>query len=251
MISRWDSGPYILMYHSIADGSDDPYAVPPNRFQDQVSWLFDHGFESVPLVTMVTLLKSGDVQGLKRKVVFTFDDGYRDFLTDALPVLLYFKVPATVFIVAGMLGANASWSESSKHVQLMSEGEIRHIRSKGVAVGSHTMTHANLAVVDPEALLNQLAESRSKLRELGESFYPLSYPWGQWSSRILGAVIDSGYDCAVTVGGKMQPGRTDIYCLPRIAISGDMDIRTFASLFDKQVVKNAKRVGRVLKKFFP
>lgn len=251
MISRWGAGPYILMYHSIAEGSDDPYTVPPNRFQDQVSWLVEHGFEFLPLSYLVKVLKDGDYKNLRNKVAITFDDGYRDFLTDALPVLLHYKVPATVFIVAGMLGSNASWSENSKHAQLMTEDEIRHISSQGINLGSHTMTHANLVVVDQEVLLNELEESRSKLRELGESFYPLSYPWGQWCSRILDAVIDSGYDCAMTVGGKMRPRRTDIYCLPRLAISGDMDIRAFKSLFDRQVVKNAKRVSRVLRRFFP
>ena len=251
MISRWDAGPYILMYHSITEGSEDAFAVPPGRFQEQVAWLLEHGFETMPLSVIVGLLKNRDYKGLRRKVVFTFDDGYRDFLTDALPVLLHFKVPATVFIVTGMLGSNASWSENSKHVQLMSEDEIQHIRSKGIALGSHTMTHANLAVVDPETLLKQLAESRSKLSELGESFYPLSYPWGQWTNRIVGAVKASGYDCAVTAGaGEMRQSSTDIHCLPRMTMRADIDLQSFKALFDTPAVKRVRKVGLALKKIF-
>lgn len=230
MMSRWGVGPSILMYHSIAEGSEDPYTVPASRFQDQVSWLLEHGFEPVPLGAIVNLLKSGDYQSLKRKVAFTFDDGYRDFLTAALPVLLRHKAPATVFIVTGMLGKKASWTGNSKRVQLMAEDEIRHIRAQGIALGSHTMTHADLTTLDQEELYRQLTESRARLSDLGESFYAFSYPWGQWSSQILGAVKASGYECAVTVGGEMRPGRIDIYRLPRITLKGDMDLKSFQAL---------------------
>jgi len=183
------------------------------------------------LAAIVNLLKSGDYQSLKKKVTFTFDDGYRDFLTGALPVLLRHKAPATVFIVTGMLGEKASWSGNSKHVQLMAEDEIRHIRAQGIALGSHTMTHADLTTLDQEELYRQLKESRARLRDLGESFYAFSYPWGQWSSQASGAVKASGYECAVTVSGEIRPGRADIYCLPRITMRGDMDFKSFQAFF--------------------
>jgi len=96
------------MYHSIAEGSEDPYTVPPNKFEEQLSWLIERGFEAVSLATIVNLLKIGEYKSLRTKIVFTFDDGYKDFLTTALPILLHYKVPATVFIVAGMLGDKVS-----------------------------------------------------------------------------------------------------------------------------------------------
>lgn len=249
-MSRWGAGPSILMYHSIAEGSGDPYTVPANRFQDQVSWLLEHEFEPIPLAALVNLLKSGDYQVLTRKVAFTFDDGYRDFLTAALPILLRHKAPATVFIVTGMLGEKASWSKDSKHVRLMAEDEIRDIKAKGIALGSHTMTHSNLLTLNQEELCRQLTESRARLRDLGESFYVLSYPWGQWSSPILDAVKASGYECAVTVGGEMRPGRIDLYSLPRMTMRADMDLRSFQALFDRPVVKRVRKVGRALEKCF-
>jgi len=250
MMSQWGVGPSLLMYHSIAEDSEDPYTVPASRFQEQVSWLLEHEFEPVPLAAIVNLLKSGDYQSLKRKVAFTFDDGYRDFLTAALPILLRHKAPATVFIVAGMLGEKASWSGNSKHVQLMAEDEIRHITAQGIALGSHTMTHTDLTTLHQEEIHRQLTESRARLSDLGESFCAFSYPWGQWSSEILDAVKASGYECAVTVGGKMRPGRIDLYRLPRLTMRGDMDFRSFKALFDPPVVKRLRKVGHALKKVF-
>ncbi len=46
------------MYHSIADGSDDPYAVSVGAFRQQISWLSEHGFEVVPLSTLVRSIQA-------------------------------------------------------------------------------------------------------------------------------------------------------------------------------------------------
>jgi peptidoglycan/xylan/chitin deacetylase (PgdA/CDA1 family) len=251
MMFRRGAGPYILMYHSIAEPSEDPYTVPAKRFQDQLSWLLGHDFQPVALADIVNLLKIGDYQRLARKVAFTFDDGSRDFLTDALPILLRHKATATVFIVTGMLGHKAAWRRDRKQVQLMTEDEVRHIRAQGMALGSHTVTHANLRAVNREELYAQITESRATLKDLGESFYSFSYPWGQCTSQVAGAVRDSGYECAVTVGGEMHPRATDIYCLPRITMSADMDLCSFQELFDRPAVKRIRQVRRVLKRYLP
>lgn len=47
------------MCRAIAEGSRDPYTVPPDNFQDQVSSLLEHEFEPVPLGAIVNLLKRG------------------------------------------------------------------------------------------------------------------------------------------------------------------------------------------------
>ena len=250
MIPRWDTGPSILMYHSISEGSEDPYNVPPDRFQEQVSWLVDHGFELVPLALIVNLLKSGDYQNLKRKVALTFDDGYRDFLTGAFPILLRHKTTATVFIVTGMLGEKATWSGNSKDVQLMSEDEIRDIRAQGINLGSHTMTHENITTINPQELYRQLTESRAKLIELGETFYSFSYPWGQRSSQTLEAVKTSGFDCAVTAGKEILPYRIDLYQLPRVTMSADMNLKSFQKIFERTFITHARMIGSALKRCF-
>jgi peptidoglycan/xylan/chitin deacetylase (PgdA/CDA1 family) len=238
------------MYHSIADNSDDPYAVSVDAFRGQISWLFKHEFEVVSLSFLLQSIQKRHYRALGKKVVITFDDGYKDFVTSALPILLDHGAPATVFLVTHMLGGRASWSESGTNVLLMSEDEVRYIKARGISLGSHTATHANLTLLNHEDLQRQLRDSRDGLTRLGESFYAFSYPWGQWSSQILGAVKASGYECAVTVGGEMSPGRIHLYCLPRMTMRGDMDLKSFQALFDRPVVKRVRKVGRVLKKCF-
>jgi peptidoglycan/xylan/chitin deacetylase (PgdA/CDA1 family) len=56
---------------------------------------------------LVRAISNGD--RLDRALVVTFDDGYADLLTDAKPVLEHHRVPATAFLVAGLLGHEFWW----------------------------------------------------------------------------------------------------------------------------------------------
>lgn len=218
------------MYHSIAIGGDDPYCVSPAAFVEQLAWLRRQGFEVVPLSFVSGAIKAGKRRTLRRKVVITFDDGCEDFLANALPVLLDHGYPATVFLVTDMLGGQASWNESGAHVRLMSEADARYVKKHGISLGSHTATHADLTrLSDQRELQRQLTGSRDTLTSLGETFYAFSYPWGQWSWETITAVRDSGYECAVAVGEQTRVAAADVYRLPRITMTYDMDMSRFAS----------------------
>jgi peptidoglycan/xylan/chitin deacetylase (PgdA/CDA1 family) len=227
MISDFMVGPFILMYHSIADNSDDPYTVSVDTFREQISWLFEHGFEVVSLSFLLRSIQSGDYRALRKKVAITFDDGYQDFVTNALPILCECGAAATVFLVTDMFGGRAEWNESGSHVRLMSEDEVRYIKAQGISLGSHTATHANLTLLEHKELQKQLRDSHDRLTRLGETFCAFSYPWGQWSSHVLDAVKASGYECAVVVGGQMRLTVVNPYLLPRIGMKRDTDLKRF------------------------
>lgn len=237
MITDMLIGPSILMYHSIADNSDDFYSVPVESFRQQISWLSEHGFEVVPLSTLVRSIKARSYGNLRKKVVITFDDGYKDFLDNALPILLAHGAPATVFLVTDFLGGSASWNEPGAHEPLMSKDEVRCIRAQGISLGSHTATHANLPLLNHEDLHRQLTDSRDKLSFLGESFYAFAYPWGQWSNQIVDAVKASSYECAVAAGEQTRFIAENTYLLPRIAMTREMDLKRFQSLLTRTRVE--------------
>ncbi len=223
------------MYHSIADGSKDPYAVSIDAFREQIAWLLENGFDPIPLEVLVHLSKAKDYKALKKKVVFTFDDGYRDFIMNALPLLKRYGVTATVFLVTGMLGGQDCWKKNDRGVSLMGEDEVIHIKTQGISLGSHTTTHANMKIIlDRQELQRQLSESYDALTHLGESFYAFSYPWGQWSTGVVETVKASGYECAVKVGGEMRLDKIDVHLLPRITMRGDMGIDSFQAIFSRK-----------------
>src|SRR3712207_216342 len=105
MNSRW---PEILMYHSIVRLASGPHAlcVAPERFEAQMLYLKRRNLRGVSMRELRRAMSMGDTRGL---VGLTFDDGYEDFLHNAVPVLERLGFSATVFVVAGMLGSKSRW----------------------------------------------------------------------------------------------------------------------------------------------
>jgi len=250
MIPAFMTGPSILMYHSIADNSRDPSTVSVRAFREQIAWLAESEFEVVALSFLNRSIRARNLGDLNKKVVITFDDGCEDFMDNALPILLDHKATATVFLVTQMLGGKTFWKESKARVPLMSEDQVRTIKAKGMNLGSHTATHANLPLLDDKTLQQELKDSYDALTRIGESFYALAYPWGQWSEQVVKAAKAIGYECALTVEGQMQLEAVNPYILPRVTMRRDMDLRRFRSLLmrTRAEMKLRKRYRAVLDK---
>ena len=210
--------PLILAYHSVSDGrSSDFYSVSRKTLADQLCWLADAGYEFVSLESLVRRQQ-------RKPAVLTFDDGYRDFLTCAFPILQRRGVPGTAFLVTDMLGKTAQWDGDSNRTPLMTAAEAREVKAGGISLGSHTLTHANLTTVRAGELQRQLVASRQALADLGETFFSLSYPWGRCTKREAVAAQAAGYQCAVTAGRSV---RSDVYRLGRLVVNRNLDLTSF------------------------
>jgi len=236
-------GPFILMYHSIGDNTADPYSVSANSFREQLTWLVDNGYEFVSLSWLHQSLMAGRDKHLRKKVVITFDDGYQDFITNALPILSDHGAPATVFLVTALLGKMAIWDKSVENGKLMTVEEVQAIKAHGISLGSHTATHANLARLTNEELVIQLDHSHDFLAHMGETFFSLSYPWGQWSSRVVNAVRGAGYECALAVGQHTRLTAGNSYVLPRVTMRRDTGQKHFQAQMTKTGLEMELRRG--------
>jgi peptidoglycan/xylan/chitin deacetylase (PgdA/CDA1 family) len=102
----------ILLYHRIDTPGEDPWGncVHPERFAQQLE-VIRSSFEPLPLGELVRTLRHGAVP--RHSVCITFDDGYRDNLYAAKPLLERYEVPATVFVVSGYVdsGRDFWWDE--------------------------------------------------------------------------------------------------------------------------------------------
>lgn len=104
----WRRRACVLLYHRVADAVADPWelAVTPGHFDEQMA----------VLRRRATVVRLSDLPDLlarrgapRRCVAVTFDDGYADNLHAAVPSLERHDVPATVFVVAGAIGAREFW----------------------------------------------------------------------------------------------------------------------------------------------
>ncbi|MFI6933214.1 polysaccharide deacetylase family protein [Streptomyces sp. NPDC050287] len=219
LAARSRPAPWVAMYHSVGDRSDDPYriTVTPERLEGQLAWLRRRGLRGVSLRELF----AARAQGRGRSLVgLTFDDGYADFLTHALPVLLRWNCGATVFVLPGRLGGVNSWDPLGPRKPLLTADDIRHAAAEGVEIGSHGLTHVDLTRADDVTLKAEVGDSRALLTELtGAPVDGFCYPYGRVDRRVVAAARDAGYTyaCAIAPGDLTGP-----HAVPRLHI-GDND----------------------------
>ncbi|MFG2308562.1 polysaccharide deacetylase family protein [Streptomyces sp. NPDC048566] len=218
--SSLEGPPWVAMYHSVGDTSDDPYriTVSPDRLDQQFGWLRRRGLRGMGMADLLAARARGEGRDL---VGLTFDDGYADFVETALPLLRRYGFGATLFVLPGRLGGENGWDPLGPRKPLLSRQGIRvAAASEGVEVGSHGLTHVDLTRADDALLHAEVAESRALLAELtGAPVEGFCYPYGTLDARVVSAVRDAGYG----YGCAIDPGPlTCLHALPRLHV-GESD----------------------------
>jgi peptidoglycan/xylan/chitin deacetylase (PgdA/CDA1 family) len=214
--------PWIAMYHSVGDCSADPYriTVTPDRLDRQLTWLHRRGLRGVSVAELLAAADRTHLVGL------TFDDGYADFVDNALPVLERHDFGATLFVLPGRLGGDNAWDPLGPRKPLLTADGIRRAAEAGIEIGSHGLTHVDLTKADDLRLKAETVESRAALEELtGGRITGFCYPYGTIDQRAVDAVRDAGYTyaCAIDPGPLTGP-----HALPRLHIGqNDTAVRLF------------------------
>lgn len=110
--------PLVLIYHRVVNLPLDPQllCVSPDNFDVHLQEL-DRNYRVIPLVQMLEECANGTV--VPGSVSLTFDDGYLDNLTNALPLLEKYGMHATIFITSGMVGLNEEfWWDAVERIFL-------------------------------------------------------------------------------------------------------------------------------------
>lgn len=200
----------ILTYHSVGT-RDHEMNVTPECFREQMEWLA----AECPVITLAEA-----AQG-RAGVAVTFDDGYRDNLTEAAPILKRHGIPATLFAVAGRLGAFLDHDPQREDARLLSWDELREFASQGFEVGGHSMSHARLSSLDESQQRAEIAGSLDRLREeLQRPVLSFAYPYGtaaDYNAASLRIARESGctYACSNRYGVN-RPGSLETFALRRI-----------------------------------
>jgi peptidoglycan/xylan/chitin deacetylase (PgdA/CDA1 family) len=160
-------------------------------------------------------------------VVLTFDDGFADFYSAALPALRRHGFNATLYIATSFVEGTSRWLE---HIgegdrPMLNWEQLAEINSSGIECAAHTHTHPELDMLPPSIARDEIVRSKELLEEhLGQRIPSFAYPFGFYSSRVMHIVRESGFDSACAIGRKMSSSHDNRYALSRLMIWPDTSV---------------------------
>ena len=237
----------ILMYHGIAQGDADRWTVPTSVFAEHMKWLAERNYRPVP-VSLLMAARNGSLPLPPRTLAITFDDGLRNFATDALPILQQYNFPATIYIVTGYIGKTASWSRPKRAgPPMLSQREIRAIAEHGIECGAHTHSHPQLDIISPMAARTEIRRSKADLEDcLGHRVESFAYPHGYASLRVREIVHQEGFTSACRVRHALSSSREDPFALSRIIMTSGIGVADLGRLLTGDGLPVAPPVDRML-----
>jgi peptidoglycan/xylan/chitin deacetylase (PgdA/CDA1 family) len=235
----------VLTYHSV-DDSGSLISVTRDELRSHLSVLRDMGFRGLTAAQFVERKTSQGNAAKKNgpEVLLTFDDGYENFVLEAMPLLREFEFPATVFVVPTLMGQIAGWykrdtaqiaklmarvthsaAAAERHLdemrplssaRLMTWEQAAEIVAAGFDVASHSNEHRFLTSLSDEQLVSDLSESRQSIQNaLRVPAELICYPYGDCDSRVASIAAKVGYKIGFRVDphsdrDNMQLGRWSV-----------------------------------------
>lgn len=218
----------ILMYHQIdrAPLKGAPMrglVVSPGTFWRHMTAMKMLGYSGMSMSDLEPYLKGekvGKVFGI------TFDDGYENNWSNALPILTRMRFTSTCYVVGKLIGMTNVWDQAKgiEQKQLMTVTQMQQWIDQGQEIGSHTLTHCNLTHVDAQRLVREIGDSKrlldTVLRQTRGTRH-FCYPYGAVNDECVRLAEHAGYATATTTQrGRVQDAdRSQLLLLPRVLVS--------------------------------
>ncbi len=216
----------ILMYHGINQGvgSGHPYFetnTSPAIFRRHLNILAQNRYDTVDLEAALDSMDGLD--GGRRKVVITFDDGYADFYDNAFPVLAEHGYQATLFIVTGLTSTRRVTKNGKEY---MTWSEVREVHARGIRIGSHSVSHGKLWNMTPSQIDEELRGSKQVIEDkLGVAVQSFAYPYAfpaqdkRFTEVLRERLQHHGYGNGVSTTIGTATKKADRYFLPRLPVN--------------------------------
>ena len=155
----------ILLFHRVSDEFRDSVTIGVEQFDSLIGFLA----KNYHILTLDDILNSQPPITIKPHVVITFDDGYLDNYANAVPILLKHGISATFFISTDKITNNTAFDHDLEQLGTgldnMNWDQVRKMKEWGFDIGSHTVTHPRLSLLDTSALKVELEESQKTIKE--------------------------------------------------------------------------------------
>ena len=207
----------VLYYHSVDPSEANEVTISPSKLKEQLQFVKDSGYTTLTMAQLNDYLINNKPIP-EKSILITFDDGYMDNYNNAFPILKELKINATIFVITS--GTDDGYYMSSKQLKEMSD--------YGIDIESHTVSHLHLNQLSYEKQLEELKNSRDKLKTLlNKEVTAVAYPFGDLNDNTKKAVKDAGYTLAFTTKKGYSDRDDTSILLDRIYVSSKYTMDEF------------------------
>ncbi len=208
----------ILCYHGVKEYQKNKFSRQMQRIKDRTVSITDLS------------KKSAKEHRQKLLLCVTFDDAYKNLLTNAIPVTSALQIPVTIFIATGSLGRFPAWLQGSSHPDstemVMTAEQLLELKENPlITFGSHTVNHPRLSQLQEEKMREELSVSRNAIQKL---FYKpindLALPYGDYNDRVTRVATEEGYERIYTLEPLVYPSEINAtpHLIGRFSMSPDV-----------------------------
>ncbi|PJE64574.1 MAG: hypothetical protein COU90_01920 [Candidatus Ryanbacteria bacterium CG10_big_fil_rev_8_21_14_0_10_43_42] len=178
----------VLGYHSVSDAGSGELShrelyhhlsVPREQFEQQMVYLQKKNYSFLSLSDLIAIQKKE--QSMPSRAVFIyFDDGYRDNLLNAYPILKQYNIPATIFLITDCINQKKILWESDIDPYtagiFLTWDEVNQMKDI-CTFGTHTVSHRKLTSLSGEDIKEEYTASKREIEEKTDRpVLALSYP---------------------------------------------------------------------------
>jgi peptidoglycan/xylan/chitin deacetylase (PgdA/CDA1 family) len=229
----------ILLYHSI---TSEPapliagFEVSEADFAAQLDLITDRSLEALTVADYAGACDRGDEALLARAVVITFDDGYADFATSALPALRERGLTVTLYATTGLLrGGPDVPLDAGLARHMLDFSQLAELREAGVEIGGHSHTHPHMDTLRAARARDELERSKTLLEDAtGAGVTSFAYPHGYSSPRLRRQAEQVGYTNACGVKDAFSSPADQRFSLARLMLRSTTSRDEVAAWLDRR-----------------
>src|SRR5579859_480467 len=146
-----------------------------------MAYLNQHRYTPITVTQFAAALLQKDPRLPRRPVVLTFDDGFADFYTEALPILKRYAFPATLYVATAFINGTSRWLQREGEMArpMLTWEQLSEISASGIECGGHSHSHPQLDTLSQAEAYREIAQSKSLLEHhLGQNVSSFAYPFG-------------------------------------------------------------------------
>ena len=203
-----------FVYHRFGEDKYPSTNISLTLFEAHLQYLHDQQFEVLTLGEALDYLQDPTRPFREKVAVITVDDGYKSFLTGAIPLLSKFGFESTLFINTESVGGN----------QYLDWEEIKEAIARGTEIGNHSHSHAHFLDFEEKriaAFKEDVRLAQRKFRDfIGFSPHLFAYPYGEFDPDMQEAIVELGFRAACAQNSGVLHAGSHYFRIPRFPMGG-------------------------------